>query len=110
MLAAITALRQSPDYLLIDYFKLPETPLPHHGIVHGDTICFSIACASIIAKVTRDRRVAALDGEYPGYGFADHKGYGTEEHLASLRRLGPCAVHRRTFRPVRAVMGQYETA
>jgi len=110
MLAAIAALRRVPDYLLIDYFKLPETPLPQMGIVHGDSVCFSIACASIIAKVTRDRWVADLDGRYPGYGFAEHKGYGTEEHLARLRRLGPCPAHRRTFQPVRAIMEPHETA
>ena len=110
MLAAITALRQSPDYLLIDYFKLPETALPQHGIVHGDSVCFSIACASIIAKVTRDRWVTDLDGRYPGYGFAEHKGYGTEGHLACLRRLGPCPAHRKTFQPVRAIMEPHETA
>jgi ribonuclease HII len=110
MLAAIAALRQLPDYLLIDYFKLPETPLPQRGIVHGDSVCFSIACASIIAKVTRDHWVTDLDGRYPGYGFAGHKGYGTEDHLACLRRLGPCPVHRRTFQPVRAIMEPHEKA
>jgi ribonuclease HII len=110
MLAAVAALQQAPDYLLIDYFKLPETPLPQRGIVHGDAVCFSIACASIIAKVTRDRWVTDLDTAYPGYGFADHKGYGTEDHLACLRRLGPCPVHRRSFHPVRALMGQDGTA
>ena len=110
MLTAVAQLRQAPDYLLIDYFKLPETPLPQHGIVHGDAVCFSIACASIIAKVTRDRRVTDLDTTYPGYGFANHKGYGTEDHLACLRRLGPCPVHRRSFHPVRALMGRDGTA
>ncbi len=110
MVTAVESLQQAPDYLLIDYFKLPETPLPQHGIVHGDSICFSIACASILAKVTRDRLVSELDGTYPGYGFAEHKGYGTEEHLNCLRRLGPCPVHRATFQPVRALLERYETA
>ena len=67
------------------------------GIVHGDALCYSIAAASIIAKVTRDRQMEALDRLYPGYGFARNKGYGTAEHIAALRRLGPCPVHRRSF-------------
>ncbi len=67
------------------------------GIVHGDALCYSIAAASIVAKVTRDRQMAALDAQYPGYGFMKHKGYGTPEHIAALRALGPCPVHRKSF-------------
>ncbi len=67
------------------------------GIVHGDALCYSIAAASIVAKVTRDRQMAALDAQYPGYGFLKHKGYGTPEHIAALRALGPCPAHRRSF-------------
>ena len=110
MLEAVDGLRHEPDYLLIDYFHLPETQLPHHGVLHGDSLCFSIACASIIAKVTRDRHIIELDGRYPGYGFADHKGYSTADHLTCLRALGPCPEHRRSYEPVRAVLGLDETA
>ena len=67
------------------------------AIVHGDALCYAIAAASIVAKVTRDRQMLALDAEYPGYGFARHKGYGTPEHIAALRALGPCPAHRRSF-------------
>ena len=104
MLAAVAQLDPSPDYLLIDHFRLRETRIPHHGITRGDSISLSIAAASVLAKVSRDRLVRELDGVYPGYGFAAHKGYGTEYHLACLRERGPCPVHRRTFRPVRDIM------
>jgi len=106
MKQAVDDLTISPEYLLIDYFRLPEVTLPQKGIKFGDSICFSIACASIIAKVFRDRLVAAMDTDYPGYNFARHKGYGTREHLACLIRRGPSPVHRRSFHPVRALLGQ----
>jgi ribonuclease HII len=106
MMEAIGQLRPEPQYILIDYFDLPETSLPNRGIEDGDSLCFSIACASIIAKVTRDRLVMAMDEEYPGYGFAEHKGYSTSGHLECLRRQGPCPLHRRSFSPVREVMEQ----
>ena len=67
------------------------------GIIHGDALCYSIAAASIVAKVTRDRAMERLDEQYPGYGFAKHKGYGTAQHIASLKALGPCPAHRRSF-------------
>ena len=101
MRLAIEALSAAPDALLIDFLTLPEFNLPQEGIVKGDERSFSIACASIVAKVTRDRLMCELDGNYPGYGFAGHKGYASAEHLACLRRLGPCPIHRRSFRPVR---------
>ena len=100
MTLAIEELNPSADALLIDYLTLPEIPVPQKGIVDGDAVCISIACASIIAKVTRDRLMARLDGCHPGYNFSAHKGYGTAEHLSSLDRLGPCCVHRRSFSPV----------
>jgi ribonuclease HII len=100
MLKAIRSLAPQPQYLLIDYLQLRESTLPQRGIVHGDTLCFSIACASIIAKVTRDKLVTEMDRSFPGYGFAGHKGYGTEEHLKCLREKGPCPLHRRSFTPV----------
>ena len=106
MQAAVEKLVPEPQYLLIDYLHLTEVPIPQKGITYGDSICFSIACASIIAKVHRDRMVTEMDNLYPGYRFARHKGYGTKEHIALLRRRGPCPVHRRTFNPVRELLGR----
>jgi ribonuclease HII len=105
MIAAIEKLKPQPQYLLIDYVKLTESVLPQKGIKHGDSLVFSIACASIIAKVTRDRLVTEMDKDYPGYGFAEHKGYGTEEHLKCLWEKGPCPLHRRSFSPVGELAG-----
>ena len=82
---------------LIDALEGLGLPGEERGIVHGDALCYVIAAASIVAKVTRDRQMLALDAEYPGYGFARHKGYGTPEHIAALRALGPCPAHRRSF-------------
>jgi ribonuclease HII len=104
MKSAIEKLVPQPQYLLIDYLRLPEVPLPQKGITDGDSLCFSIACASIVAKVARDRLMVELDKAYPGYGFDRHKGYGTKEHIDCLRRHGPCPLHRRSFRPVREIM------
>ena len=104
MKSAIDQLSPAPQHLLIDYLRLPEVPLPQKGIIYGDSLCFSIACASIVAKVARDRLMVELDGVYPGYGLAQHKGYGTEEHLACLQRLGPCPIHRRSFRPLKDIV------
>ena len=101
MKLAIDQLQPPPESLLIDHMSLPEVKLPQKGITKGDSCCLSIACASIIAKVTRDRLMVELDETYPGYRFAAHKGYGTREHLACLHRLGPSPIHRRSFKPVR---------
>lgn len=106
MKAAVKQIEPAPEFLLIDYFKLPEVRLPQKGVTDGDSLCISIACASIIAKVTRDRLMVEFDRVYPGYGFANHKGYGTEAHLECLRRLGACPIHRRSFQPVREVCGR----
>lgn len=92
-----------PDFLLIDHVRLPRVRLPQKSITNGDCLSFSIAAASIVAKVTRDRLMAELDMQYPGYGFAQNKGYGTPEHMEMLQRLGHCAIHRKTFAPVRAL-------
>jgi len=105
MKTAVKQLYPRPDYLLIDYFRLPEVRIPQKGVLDGDSLCFSIACASILAKVTRDRLMEELERTYPGYGFADHKGYSTREHLECLRRLGPCPIHRTSFQPVREAIG-----
>jgi ribonuclease HII len=83
-----------------------ELACPHTPIVRGDACCLSIAAASIVAKVTRDRWMAELDTIYPGYGFAGHKGYGTPAHHAALCRLGPCPVHRLSYAPVAAIVAQ----
>ena len=104
MKKAVDQLNPSPDFLLVDYLHIPEIRLPQKGITHGDCLCFSIACASIIAKVTRDHMMIELDKAYPEYKFAEHKGYGTPEHLECLRRLGPSPIHRCSFQPVRDMM------
>ena len=106
MKLAIEQLSPPPESLLIDYMRLPEVPLPQKGITNGDRLCFSIACASIIAKVARDRLMIELDRTYPGYGLAQHKGYGTEKHLSCLRQLGPSPIHRHSFRPVRDIINK----
>lgn len=91
-----------PDCLFLDYMLWPERrDLPQVSIVDGDKRSLSIACASVIAKVWRDAFMRELDAVYPQYGFAQHKGYGTEAHRRALRRYGPCAEHRRSFEPVR---------
>ena len=103
---AIDALGQRPDTLLVDAVDLSDTGIHCEAIIHGDALCGVIAAASIIAKVTRDRCMDEMDRLYPGYGFAQHKGYATEEHSARLLEYGPCAIHRRTFAPVRAILTQ----
>ena len=101
MQRAVNALPLHPTFLLLDAFPLPEVPIPQKAIVKGDSLCLSIAAASIVAKVTRDRIMRDQDDLYPGYGFAEHKGYATGDHLANLRRLGPSPIHRYSFAPVR---------
>ncbi len=101
MRSAVVCLPQPPDFLLIDFIALPELALSQRSITKGDSHSLSIACASIIAKVTRDGIMVALDEAYPDYGFARHKGYATREHLLSLRQLGACPIHRKCFAPVR---------
>ena len=100
MISAIQQLSPQPQFVLIDYVRLHELMIPQKGIIRGDSLCFSIACASIIAKVYRDHLVVEMDSDYPGYGFAGHKGYGTKKHIACLLEMGPCPLHRRSFRPV----------
>ena len=101
MMQAVEKLLTQPTFLLIDRITLPQCPLPQRGITRGDKLCLSIACASIIAKVTRDRIMEEFDQTHPGYGFAHHKGYGTGIHLSCLRKLGPSPIHRLYFAPVR---------
>lgn len=106
MKSAIKTLKKQPQFVLIDYLRLPGIRIPQKGITNGDSLCFSIACASIIAKVTRDRMVVEMDSVYPGYGLTRHKGYGTKEHLECLHRMGPCPAHRKSFRPVSEVVNR----
>ena len=101
MKQAIDQLAPPPQYLLIDYLRLPEVPLPQKGMIDGDSLCLSIACASIVAKVARDDLMRKLDRVCSGYRLAKHKGYCTEEHVACLHRLGPSIIHRRSFQPIR---------
>jgi ribonuclease HII len=100
MRRAVAGLAVVPDHCLIDGLPLREFPWPHTGIVKGDGRSFSIAAASIIAKVTRDRLLRQIDAQFPQYGFAKHQGYGTKHHLEALRIHGPCCHHRRSFEPV----------
>jgi ribonuclease HII len=104
MRQAVDNLATPPDALLIDFVRLTEVNLPQRCIVKGDQLSISIACASIIAKVTRDRLMVELDKLHPGYGFAAHKGYATKEHLESIERLGACPIHRMCFSPFRPEM------
>jgi ribonuclease HII len=101
MRRALEALPSAPDALLIDALVLPELEIPQQGIIHGDAISLSIAAASVLAKVTRDRLMRELDASFPGYDFSQHKGYGTPEHLAALRACGPSPIHRRSFAPIK---------
>ena len=101
MARAIDALPVRPEFLLLDAIALPDVDIPQHSIIKGDAKCLSIAAASIVAKVTRDSMMRDLDEEYPGYGFAQHKGYGTRQHIDCLENMGACPIHRRTFGPVR---------
>ena len=101
MLAAVAALPLDPGYLLLDFVHLRECAYPFETVVRGDGLSCSIAAASDVAKVTRDRWMVEADRRYPGYSFAQHKGYPTPQHLARLRELGPCPIHRRSFGPVR---------
>ena len=100
MREALDQLDPAPGALLIDALRLPTVPIPQRGIKKGDLKCLSIAAASILAKVTRDRAMIAMNDRYPGYGFARHKGYGTRQHRQALRQLGPLNVHRWYFAPV----------
>jgi ribonuclease HII len=102
---AIRALKVAPDYLLIDARELKTVALPQQGIIKGDARSVSIAAASILAKTHRDALMVTLDAKFPGYGLAKHKGYPVPEHLEALKRLGPCELHRRSFAPVREVLG-----
>lgn len=104
MYESIFGLEQEANAVLIDAVKLENLNVPSMSIIKGDAKSASIAAASIIAKVNRDRLMDQYDKEYPQYGFAHHKGYGTAEHIAALRQYGPCPIHRQSFEPIRSMV------
>jgi ribonuclease HII len=97
MMQALAALGPIPELVITDFVKLRECPCPQRNLVDGDARCATVAAASIIAKVTRDRLMCEIDAEFPAYGFAKHKGYATAEHIAAIDRHGLCPLHRRSF-------------
>jgi ribonuclease HII len=101
---AVQGLAITPDYALIDGNQMPRLPMPGRAIVSGDALEPAISAASILAKTARDALMREFDREHPGYGFAQHMGYATPEHLDCLQRLGPCVLHRRSFAPVRGLI------
>ncbi|MCS6845602.1 MAG: ribonuclease HII [Caldilineales bacterium] len=110
MLAALSALDSPPDFVLVDHVALSDAPAPHRALVKGDRRVLSIAAASVVAKVVRDRWMAQLDPRFPAYGFGRHKGYGTPGHRDALMRLGPCPEHRRSFAPVQSAVAAPDAA
>ncbi|MFA5516385.1 MAG: ribonuclease HII [Desulfuromonadales bacterium] len=104
MAQAVSRLKIAPDFLLVDGNQPAPLPLRQQTLIKGDARSLSVAAASVIAKVVRDRMMAGYDRRFPGYGFAGHKGYGSAVHLEALHRLGPCALHRRTFGTVRELL------
>jgi ribonuclease HII len=107
MQLALTYLPVAPQHILVDSRTVPGFTQPQNSFDKGDGLNFSIASASIVAKVYRDRLMTELDSQYPGYGFAGHKGYATPEHQRAIRDLGPCSIHRRSFDYIREICGQY---
>ena len=104
MYEAIAALTPAPDEVLIDAVELPKLSMPSQSIIKGDAKSASIAAASILAKVTRDHLMESYDIQYPNYGFAKHKGYGTQEHIDTIRKYGICPIHRKSFDPIRSML------
>lgn len=102
MRTALEQLAPAPDFIVVDGRPVPGLLAPCENVVGGDRLCYSIAAASIVAKVHRDGLMLDLDALYPGYGLARHKGYGTHEHRAAIARLGPCPIHRMTFAPLKS--------
>jgi ribonuclease HII len=104
MQRAVEILSPQPDALIIDAVRLPQVNKPQAAFNFADAISLSVAAASILAKVTRDRLLIDLDAQYPVYGFARHKGYGTQIHRAALQSVGPCDIHRKSFKPISALL------
>jgi len=99
MQSALDQLLPKPEHALVDGLRIKWLPYPHTPLVDGDAKSYSIAAASVLAKVTRDRIMVEFDKQFPGYGFAEHKGYSTPQHYAAITALGPCPIHRRSFAP-----------
>ena len=108
MMAAVSRLAKKPDYVLVDGSKTPFKHIPSQAIVQGDAKCLSISAASIIAKEKRDAIMRDYDAQYPQYGFKDHKGYGTAQHLKAIEEYGPCPIHRRSFEPIKSLVANRE--
>lgn len=100
---ALAQLQPPPEHVLVDGNPVKSLRFPQTALVKGDARSYSIAAASVLAKVTRDRMMLEFDRRFPGYGFAEHKGYGTPQHLAAIAGLGPCPIHRRSFAPLKPV-------
>jgi ribonuclease HII len=109
MRGAVESLHVPAEYLLVDAWDVPDLPLPQLCVIKGDGVCASIMAASVIAKVYRDRMMIEYDRQYPGYGFAEHKGYATPAHRLALRQLGPSPIHRMSWAPIRAVLAAAAT-
>lgn len=107
MSRAVDGLNILPEYALVDGNRLPELTISATAVIKGDSLVAAISAASILAKVTRDREMIEMDALYPGYGFARHKGYGTQIHKEALMRLGPCAIHRRSYAPVKIALERF---
>lgn len=103
---ALGQLNPPPQHVLVDGLRVNSMQFPHTPVVSGDALSYSIAAASILAKVSRDRLMVQFDAQYPGYGFADHKGYATPEHYAAIKQLGACPIHRQSFAPFRPVQSE----
>ncbi|MFH1822145.1 MAG: ribonuclease HII [Patescibacteria group bacterium] len=111
MKKAISSLKERPDFIILDGgFPIPNFSLKQKNIIKGDAKVFSIAAASIIAKVTRDRIMNEMHEKYPQYGFKEHKGYGTRQHFECLRMYGPCPIHRLSFKPVKNILNNNNNA
>ena len=107
---ALAQLTPPPAHVLVDGLRVKSLRFPQTALVQGDARSYSIAAASVLAKVTRDRLMVAFDRQFPGYGFAAHKGYGTPAHLAAIARLGACAIHRRSFAPLKMEQREFKLA
>ena len=103
---ALAQLQPPPEHVLVDGKPVKSMKLPYTAIVKGDALSYSIAAASVLAKVTRDRMMLEFEERFPGYGFAEHKGYGTLQHLAAIAELGPCPIHRRSFAPFKPMQSE----
>jgi ribonuclease HII len=110
MKKAVAALSVQPDYILVDGNQAPSIEIPTEMLIQGDGLSVSIAAASILAKVTRDRMMDELDQKYPQYGFKQHKGYATEQHLGAIQKYGPCPIHRKSFDPVKSMLQPIQIA